>query len=1532
MQVRLGVHIHAAVLGFHIALVGDAAAGGGHGHRGTGRYDLVVGHGLTGSQLHILAARYGSLVMQVGLGIHVHTAVFGFHIALVGDAAAGGGHGHGGTGRYGLVVGHGLTGSQFHILAGFHHTQVVQVGLGIHVHAAVLGFHITLVGDAAAGGGHGHRGTGRHCAGIAHGFTGLQIHRTSSGRQRSAVGQRGAGLHLQVPSSGHSLVVGHAAAGSQPCILAGFHHTQVVQFRLGIHGHIAVFGFHIALVGDAAGIGSQVHTLAARYGTLVVQIGLGFHGHVTVLGFHIALVGDAAGIGFHGHRGTCLYDALVEDCISRCQFHLLCGDQTLVDHAFGGVQDDFVPSQAVFILQRPGRVFMEPAAAHGQGTCGLQIGFVVDQADAFCDCHRPVDGQVIHRTVHVVADGNVLCLAVIVEGNGQVLTAAAADDHIGGIAAVLHSHGLEVVEDFLVIQLGSALQVDAGSGLQIGCGCRDGMARSLADMSAGLQGQGIRGQAAFGQVDGTGCVQRHFGSFDLAVHSRHAVRCFPSGLHRTFALQDEFVLALHVGQGQGTGIPAAQVDIPLFGVGAEYAGILHPQSVLCQTQAAVRGNQVHFVAVDVAAGLAAFGGHLHAGIGTQADHAAGHALERQDLGCTVVQPGLVQVQIALGPGIQTAAQVGQDVVGAAADITGTTGDGQIPGGDAAFLHLHALVAHKLHIGAGADLPGDIQDRVLHSGQIDAACPGGVAAVGVQGHLSAVQLEGDRLLLPDRQTGIVPGQIPGLGLGQDLEVLQFVQIRIGDFLGRSIHADVLPGIQGDILPFDVGGVHRHHFILGRSVEHAVLDGVEQVILAPAVGLAAAYICISQDEILFFRGVALAVEIGLPGGVIGLVRCFQGRIVTGVGFHSLFVGGFRCLQTGVRNRIGSIVRGLCFVAVQGMAAVCGSQFGPLYFQTVQPFLLRCFRSLGMAVRIFVGHQAHFLPQAQFILAAGKGPFASHILEAAVRGQSHVPIAGDNVAQPHIAAAAGIGQGNIPGGLGIQAGRQRITVHRGVCRGHGPVNGTLPADQVDPVPLQGTAALQVPVRLQIEAAAAGHGLVHRQIALVGFQGHAAAVTVQADGRPSPQGAVGQSDIALGLSRQAVRIHGSPVLGGDAAGRAGQGHLAAAARRRNTAGQIHIFGTGDGNGILALGQKAHIDGFVRLDGVGTAGGIPHRLRPSVFGLPITKHLAPEAIVLGGHRYIAVAWITVIDILFRGHFVGIILFALGDDHTGIQSLVPGNLVFRRSLDIPQIILDAGQEFPGVLVLDQTPGQEILVVLMDLHRLAASSPARPFQGLGIGSVHGGVHRTGGHLAAAVGHRHCGLSAIVPVLRLLVAVGILDADQPVDILVPDGVHRQIPGHRTGVDGNIRCAVHGHQTAGAAGAGHRPVDVDLAAGRRNGFRQQMLRGRVVIGLHSVFPDAPLLVVVGTPVVDQVAGVAQHLVVSQGHLVEVPGQVLEEDLAVIRHGQGGLVSVIPALDQSVDDHVLARQIHVLSGVDAGRSILVAEGRPDGFFFQIP
>ena len=574
MQVGLGIHGHVPAFGFHISLVGDAAGIGG--------------------QFHTLAARHGPFVLQVGLGVHGHVTVFGFHIAVIGDAAGNGSHDHSGTclycalveefllgcqfdGTVGggqaaavgqhhagfhlqvpssghcLFVGHGLTGSQSHILAGFHHALVVQVRLGVHGHIAAFGFHIAFVGDAATSGDHGHR---RTCC--------------------------------------HGLIVDHGLTGSQFHTLATRHGTLVTQVSLGVHGHVPVLGFHIGLVGDAASIGFQVHTLAARHGTLVLQVRLGVHGHVAVFGFHIAFIDDAAASGGHGHSGTCPHDALVEDFIGRRQFHLVGSDQALVDHALGGVQDDVVPGQAVFILQGPGCLFMEPAAANGEGSRSLQISLVIDQADASRSRHRSVDGQVVHRTVLVVANGDILCLAVSVKGNGQVFAAAAADDHIGGIAAVLHGHGLEVVELRVICKSGTTVERNARSRINRNRLCRDGMGRRLLDGATCLEVQRIGSECAVLQVDFpvTGQIHR------ICLHlthkrrrffivpkaqvgfSRHSNRMARTRFHR--AEQEKTVLF------PGLAL-ASQVNIAIFRFGIDgcaipqdaYAAVLCTDAALC---------------------------------------------------------------------------------------------------------------------------------------------------------------------------------------------------------------------------------------------------------------------------------------------------------------------------------------------------------------------------------------------------------------------------------------------------------------------------------------------------------------------------------------------------------------------------------------------------------------------------------------------------------------------------------------------------------------------------------------------------------------------------------------------------------------------------------------------------------------------------------------------------------------------------------------------------------------------------------------
>ena len=325
-----------------------------------------------------------------------------------------------------------------------------------------------------------------------------------------------------------------------------------------------------------------------------MQVSLGVHGHVPTLGFHIAFVGDAAGIGFHAHRGTCLHDALVEDIIGRRQFHLVGGYQTLVDHALGGVQDDVVPGQAVFILQGPDCLFMEPAAAYGEDSRSLQISLVVDQTDAFCSRHRSVDGQVVHRTVLVVADGDILGLTVSREGNRQIFAAAAADDHIGGIAAVLHGHGLEVVELRVICKSGTTVERNARSRINRNRLCRDGMGCRLVDGTAGLQFQRNSSEVAVFQVDFPVTGQIHRICLHLthkrrrffivpkaqAGFSRHSNRMARTRFHR--AEQEKTVLF------PGLAL-ASQVNIAIFRFGIDgcaipqdaYAAVLCTNAALC---------------------------------------------------------------------------------------------------------------------------------------------------------------------------------------------------------------------------------------------------------------------------------------------------------------------------------------------------------------------------------------------------------------------------------------------------------------------------------------------------------------------------------------------------------------------------------------------------------------------------------------------------------------------------------------------------------------------------------------------------------------------------------------------------------------------------------------------------------------------------------------------------------------------------------------------------------------------------------------
>ena len=194
----------------HLAVKGDVTLAGGSGQIPAGFHialedDAVV----PGAGLEIPAGLH--------IAAHGHTAVVGLENGI----AAGFQfpfHQHIAAAR----LHSGVTGLRFHLPVDGHIAILVLDGcsrtaLDIpgYDEIAVL---LVIQGDAAAR---------RGIAVLAEALLGCQFDETVGSGQVAAVGQRRPGFHLQVPSSGHCLFVGHAAAGSQFHTLSARHGTLV---------------------------------------------------------------------------------------------------------------------------------------------------------------------------------------------------------------------------------------------------------------------------------------------------------------------------------------------------------------------------------------------------------------------------------------------------------------------------------------------------------------------------------------------------------------------------------------------------------------------------------------------------------------------------------------------------------------------------------------------------------------------------------------------------------------------------------------------------------------------------------------------------------------------------------------------------------------------------------------------------------------------------------------------------------------------------------------------------------------------------------------------------------------------------------------------------------------------------------------------------------------------------------------------------------------------------------------------------------
>ena len=376
----------------------------------------------------------------------------------------------------------------------------------------------------------------------------------------------------------------------------------------------------------------------------------------------------------------------------------------------------------------------------------------------------------------------------------------------------------------------------------------------------------------------------------------------------------------------------------------------------------------------------------------------------------------------------------------------------------------------------------------------------------------------------------------------------------------------------------------------------MECVQEVILAPAVGIAALDIPHRNDVFLFFPSEArnaLAIKEALPGCVVGIVSFLQGFLLVFFGcilirldgLDRIFIGGLGFLQVRITLG-GSCVRiGGCVVIVQGMFR-SSCQLVALPCKSIQAFLLSGFCCFSLAViGVCRVDNAHILPELELVAAAGECTAAGGVFKAAGGGEINIAVMADDGADAHV--AIGVFEGNVAGCVSVETGRKGIGAEGLGGRVGRGIDGARAADQVDAFPCKGRAAGrgQVAVSLELQVACCCAGL-DAEISFIRKDGDVAAGALHRQGGICAEGTVVQVDIAGCAGCERIREDAGAAISRNAAGIAIQGNRATGAGRGNIPGQVEVLIGRNGNGILAAGNEAGLDRVIGFDGIGTAGG----------------------------------------------------------------------------------------------------------------------------------------------------------------------------------------------------------------------------------------------------------------------------------------------------------------------------------------------------------
>ena len=552
---------------------------------------------------------------------------------------------------------------------------------------------------------------------------------------------------------------------------------------------------------------------------------------------------------------------------------------------------------------------------------------------------------------------------------------------------------------------------------------------------------------------------------------------------------------------------ALQVNRTIFCLSVNNSAVFqNADTVISFTDIAVGCLQVNAVGVQITDILACFRSHLHTVICLEHQRTCCSILNCQHLRRLVACSRLMQIYTVTGIGIsfQITADISLDEGILAAYIALAALDNKVIGNNAAVVHANAFIAEQLNILRRVNRTGNIQHRILDACQINITSIFSFTGVGLQIQLAAIcQLYSNLTLLTNLNSAvsIIPGKVTGLSLCQKLKIIQIAHILVGYVGCFAVDTDVLACAQADVLALNVGLIY-HQYLAGFCIQHAVLNSIQQLIFAPAIGSAVINLCIHLSPVLNVLAVVFAFK-----------SCFA------VGFISFCQRLVFCQS--------------CVLRFCSIFLVCHSQLLCPVFQCLHTLTLGCrCRCCAFFCLVITVNQSQLLPLLQLAFAVGQGAVAYCVDKAAAGCEIYITSLADNMTDTHIAVA--VGQRDIAISIGIYAFRHSIAAGQRLTGSNRCVDRTK-AGEINAVAVQNSAIsrsnVACCVNYQVAVQRALIAADKLQLAAVGIDAYVTSRCFNIQLRHVAQRTVIDADTFGCFSSQVVRVNACTANRADSA-----------------------------------------------------------------------------------------------------------------------------------------------------------------------------------------------------------------------------------------------------------------------------------------------------------------------------------------------------------------------------------------------------------------